>query len=167
MSPIYADLHMISKRRLKSLHPCTRSLITMTHLKCQILDSALLASYFVERVSPPWKPHWVRNFYMPPIARFPFTLLYLRRLRNFDSCRAFELTVCLLANKQTQENARGVGCQPIIIALPAFVQINECQRHSLANLFINMLQQQRTDRCFHLIIFRSIRMRYFWPTVVY
>jgi hypothetical protein len=91
----------------------------------------------------------------PPIARFPFTLLYLHMLRNFESRRAFEL--CLLTNKQTQENVGGVGCQPIIIALPTFVPIRECQRHSSTNAFIKITRQQKRDaafnRCFSLNYF--------------
>jgi hypothetical protein len=79
----------------------------------------------------------------PPIARFPFTLLYLRMLRNFESRWAFE--PCLLTNKQTQENAGGVGCQPIIIALPTFVPILKCQRHSSANAFIKLNTDNRKE----------------------
>jgi hypothetical protein len=120
----------------------------MTHLKRQILASALLASYFVEgfAVEATFGQKFL-HVARPSIARFPFTLLYLRMLRNFESRQAFE--PCLLANKQTQENTGGVGCQPIIIALPTFVLIHECQRHSLASPFIKIPRQQKTDAAFN------------------
>lgn len=105
----------------------------------------------------------------PPIARFPFTLLYLRMLRNFESRWAFE--PCLLTNKQTQENAGGVGCQPIIIALPTSVPIRQCQRHSSANAFIKLNRQQKRDvafnRCFSLNYFSINTDEILCPTVVY